>query len=64
MTNERGSALVIALIAMALLAVLIMSFSQNTDIDLLISRNARIAKQSFLWSDSGIGIAQELISIS
>ena len=61
MNKEKGSAIVIALIVMALLAVLITAFSQNTNIDLLISRNTRIAKQSFLWSDSGIGMAQEVI---
>jgi len=64
MNKERGSALVIAMLAMALLAALILGFSRNTDIDLLISRNTRIMKQSFLWSDSGIGMGQELISIS
>lgn len=61
MNTEKGSAIVIALIVMALLAVLITAFSQNTNTDLLISRNTRIAKQSFLWSDSGIGMSQEVI---
>lgn len=64
MKNQEGSALVISFIIMALLAALIVGFSRNTDIDLLVGRNSRLLKQAFQWSDSGLEIAQERISIS
>ena len=64
MPRERGAALVIAVIVMGLLAALIIGLSTNTDIDLLVGRNTRILKQAFQWADSGLEIAQDMISIS
>jgi hypothetical protein len=64
MQKERGAALIIAVIVMGLLAALIVGLSTNTDIDLLVGRNARILKQAFDWSDSGLELAKDLISIS
>ena len=64
MREEKGAALVIAVIIMGLLAALVIGLSTNTDIDLLVGRNARILKQAFDWSDSGLELAQEMISIS
>lgn len=64
MQTERGAALIIAVIVMGLLAALIIGLSTNTDIDLLVGRNARILKQAFDWSDSGLELAQDMISIS
>ena len=64
MRKERGAALVIAVIVMGLLAALIVGLSTNTDIDLLVGRNTRILKQAFDWSDSGLELAQDMISIS
>ena len=64
MNSQYGGALVISIIIMAILSALIIGFSQSTDIDLLVGRNARILKQAFNWSDSGFELAQEAISIS
>lgn len=64
MQKERGAALVIAVIAMGLLAALIVGLSTNTDIDLLVGRNTRILKQAFAWSDTGLEVSKELISVS
>lgn len=64
MKNENGSALILSLIIMALLAAMIIGFTKNTEIDLFIGRNTRLLKQAFLWSDTGIEITEELISDS
>lgn len=64
MRNEKGAALVIAVIVMGLLAALIVGLSTNADIDLLVGRNARILKQAFEWSDSGLELAQDMIQDS
>ena len=64
MREERGAALVIAVIVMGLLAALIIGLSTNTDIDLLVGRNTRILKQAFQWADSGLEIGPDIISIS
>jgi Tfp pilus assembly protein PilX len=62
--STRGSALVIALIVMALLAAAIIGLMNNVETDLFIGRNVRIIKQAFLWSDSGMEAAEELIGFS
>ena len=64
MKNEKGSALVLAIIIMALLSAVIIGLSRNSEIDLFIGRNVRILKQAFLWGDSGLDFTEELISIS
>lgn len=64
MKKEKGSALVLAIIIMALLAAVVIGLSRNTDIDLLIGRNVRLMKQAFLWSDSGLDVAEEVIGFS
>ena len=64
MRNEKGSALVLALIIMALLAAVVIALSRNTDIDLVMGRNVRLMKQAFLWSDSGLDVAEEVIGFS
>jgi Tfp pilus assembly protein PilX len=64
MRQQKGSALVLALIIMALLAAVVIGLSRNTDIDLLIGRNVRLMKQAFLWSDSGLDVAEEVIGFS
>jgi hypothetical protein len=64
MRKEHGSALVLAIVVMALLAAVIIALSRNTDIDLFIGRNVRLMKQAFLWGDSGLEIAEELIGYS
>ncbi len=63
-SNPRGSALVVALIVMALLAAAIMSLMTNVEIDLFTGRNVRILKQAFQWSDSGMEAAEEMIAFS
>lgn len=62
--NSRGSALVIALIVMALLAAAIISLMSNVETDFFIGRNVRIIKQAFQWSDSGMEAAEEMIAFS
>lgn len=62
--NSRGSALVIALIVMALLAAAIMGLMSNVETDLFIGRNVRVIKQAFQWSDSGMEAAEEMIAFS
>lgn len=64
MRKEHGSALVLAIVVMALLAAVIIALSRNTDIDLFIGRNVRLMKQAFLWGDSGLELAEELIGYS
>lgn len=64
MMKQKGSALIIAVLVMALLAAAIIGLTRNVDIDLFIGRNARILKQSFLWGDSGLEITEVLISNS
>lgn len=64
MGKEKGSALVLAIIIMALLAAVVIALSRGTDIDLFVGRNVRLMKQAFLWSDSGLEIAEEVIGFS
>lgn len=64
MRKENGSALVLAIIVMALLSAIIIALSRNTDIDLFIGRNVRLMKQAFLWGDSGLEVMEELIGYS
>lgn len=64
MSCQKGSVLVIVILVMALLAAAIIGLMRDVEIDLFIGRNARILKQSFLWSDSGLELAEELIDIS
>jgi hypothetical protein len=64
MQKQNGSALVLAIIIMTLLAAVIIGFSRNTEIDLLIGRNVRLMKQAFLWGDSGLEITESLIGYS
>lgn len=62
--TPQGSALVIALIVMTLLAAAIIGLMNNVETDLFIGRNVRIIKQAFHWSDSGMEAAEELIGFS
>ncbi|ACU91499.1 pilus assembly PilX family protein [Desulfomicrobium baculatum] len=64
MHKENGSALVLALVIMALLAAVVIGLSRNTEIDLFVGRNVRLMKQAFLWSDSGLNVAEEVIGFS
>ena len=64
MNRQRGSALVLALIIMALLAAVIIALSKNSEIDLFIGRNTRLMKQAFQWSDTGLEIGEEVITFS
>jgi hypothetical protein len=64
MQKQNGSALVLAIIIMALLAAVVIGLSRNTDIDLFVGRNVRLMKQAFLWSDSGLEITEEVIGFS
>lgn len=64
MHKEHGSALVLALVIMALLAAVVIGLSRNTEIDLFVGRNVRLMKQAFLWSDSGLEITEEIIGFS
>jgi len=64
MKNEKGSALVLATIVMALLAAVVIGLSKGTEIDLFVGRNVRLMKQAFLWSDSGLEITEEIIGFS
>lgn len=64
MHKEHGSALVLALVIMALLAAVVIGLSRNTEIDLFVGRNVRLMKQAFLWSDSGLEITEEVIGFS
>ena len=59
MHKDNGSALVLALVIMALLAAVVIGLSRNTEIDLFVGRNVRLMKQAFLWSDSGLEITEE-----
>ena len=62
--KQRGSALVLALIVMALLAAVVIALSRNSEIDLFIGRNTKLMKQAFLWSDSGLEVGEEIITYS
>lgn len=62
--NSNGSALVIALIVMALLAAAIMGLMSNVETDFFIGRNVKVMKQAFQWSDSGMEAAEEMIGFS
>jgi len=64
MTKEKGSALIIAIIVMALLAAVVIGLSRSTEVDLFVGRNVRLMKQAFLWSDSGLDVAEEVIGYS
>jgi len=64
MEKEKGSALVLAVVIMALLAAVVIGLSRGTDIDLFVGRNVRLMKQAFLWSDSGLEVAEEAIGFS
>lgn len=62
--NTQGSALVIALIVMALLAAAIIGLMSNVETDFFIGRNVRVIKQAFQWSDSGMEATEEMIAFS
>lgn len=59
--QERGSALVIALVVLAILGAIGITALDVADMNILISANDRDAKNSFFQADSGANIGHEYL---
>ena len=60
-TSEHGSALVIAVIVLAILAALGIAALDVADMNMFISANDRDTKESFFHADSGANIGHEFL---
>lgn len=59
--NESGSALVIAVIVLAILAALGFAALEVSDLNIFMAANDRDSKESFFHADSGANIGRELV---
>jgi Tfp pilus assembly protein PilX len=59
--SERGSALVIALIILAILSIVGFAALDIADLNIFMAANDRDAKEAFFRADSGVNIGRELI---
>lgn len=62
--TDQGAALVMSLIAMLVFSIIVIGYSTDTDIDLIISRNLERKNQALNWADTGIDIAEEMLAYS
>lgn len=62
--STQGSALIITIIVLVVLATVIMSLSSQINTDLRISRNIRLKNEAFNWGDTGLDIAEEMLCYS
>ncbi|SFJ12985.1 hypothetical protein SAMN04488082_101396 [Desulfomicrobium apsheronum] len=58
--NVKGSALVIALIVLAILGALGLTALEVADLNIFMAANDRDAKEAFFHADSGVNIGREL----
>lgn len=59
--SEQGSALVIALIVLAILSVLGFAALDVADLNIFMAANDRDTKEAFFHADSGVNVGRELI---
>jgi hypothetical protein len=59
--NERGSALVVAIIVLVILSVLGFAALDVAELNLFMAANDRDSKEAFFHADSGVNIGRELI---
>lgn len=59
--NESGSALVIAVIVLAILGILGFAALEVSDLNIFMAANDRDSKESFFHADSGANIGRELV---
>ncbi len=62
--GEKGAALVMSLIAMLVFSIIVIGYSTDTDIDLIISRNLERRNQALNWADTGLDVAEEMLAYS
>lgn len=59
--DERGAALAITVIILALLGLLGIAALNSTDMEMMIAANERDHKEAFFYADSGVGVGTEMI---
>ncbi len=59
--DERGAALAITVIVLALLGLLGIAALNTTDMEMMIAANERDHKEAFFYADSGVGVGTEMI---
>ena len=64
MPDQSGSALVVAMIVLAILGALALASLDVADLNIFISANDRDAKESFFHADSGINVGHEFLEES
>lgn len=64
LSNQGGSALVVAMIVMAILAALGLAALDVADLNLFISANDRDTKETFFHADSGANIGHEFLEVA
>lgn len=60
-SNQRGSALVVAMIVLAILGALGLAALDVADMNIIISANDRDSKASFFHADSGVNVGHEVL---
>ena len=61
---QQGIVLVMALLVLLVMSVVIMGFSTDVEMDILISRNLQLKHQAFNWAETGMDIAEGLVGYS
>lgn len=61
---QQGIVLVMALLVLLVMSVVIMGFSTDVKMDILISRNLQLKHQAFNWAETGMDIAEGLVGYS
>jgi type II secretory pathway component PulK len=59
--NQRGAALIVALLAMVLMMTIVVEFSYNTRVDLSMLSNHRLAQQGRYFAEVGVEAARVLL---
>lgn len=62
--GQQGAALVMALLSMLVVSIIVIGYSTDVDMDIMISRNLQLKNQAFNWAETGTDIAQELVAYS
>ena len=61
LNNQSGSALLFAILMLALLTIIGLSASSNTSLELMIAGNEKSHKMAFYFADGANEVAKELI---
>jgi hypothetical protein len=62
--NEEGYILVVTLLILVLLTVIGLAMNRNTSLELLISGNDKVHKETFIQADGGTEVAAEILELN